>query len=79
MSIFKDIEKRLENLFEGFFNDRFRSALQPVELARKLVAEMDRKRQISVTLVYAPNIYKVSLSPSDLAEIERLKNRSCAS
>ncbi len=73
MSIFKELEKRLENLFEGFFNERFSSALQPVELAKKLVAEMDRKRQISVTLVYAPNKYEVALSVADLAELGRFK------
>lgn len=73
MSIFKDTEKRLENLFEGFFAKRFRTALQPVELARKLMAEMDRGRQISVTFTYAPNIYTVALASKDLAEIERFR------
>lgn len=73
MSIFKEIEKRLENLVEGFFNSRWRSTIQPVELARKLVAEMDRARRISVTVTYAPNIFNVALAPDDLAEIERFK------
>ena len=73
MSIFNEIEKRLENLFEGFFNNRFRSTIQPVELARKLVAEMDRARRISVTVTYAPNIFTIALAPGDLAEIERFK------
>ncbi|MDP1809462.1 MAG: DUF3662 and FHA domain-containing protein [Actinomycetota bacterium] len=73
MSIFKEIEKRLENLFEGFFNNRWRSTIQPVELARKMVAEMDRARRISVTVTYAPNIFTVGLAPADLTEIERFK------
>src|SRR3990172_2602755 len=73
MAIFKDIEKRLENLFEGFFNNQFRSALQPVELARKLAAEMERKRQVSVTNTYAPNVFAVGLSASDLSGIEGFK------
>lgn len=73
MSIFKEIEKRLENLFEGFFNNRFRSTLQPVELARKLAAEMDRTRRVGVSLTYAPNTFTVSLAPEDLSEIERFE------
>ncbi|HEB13112.1 MAG TPA: DUF2662 domain-containing protein [Actinobacteria bacterium] len=73
MEIFKEIEKRLENLFEGFFNTKFRSTLQPVELAHKLTAEMDSKRQVSVANVYAPNIFTVSLAADDLKEIEGFK------
>ena len=73
MEIFREIEKRLENLFEGFFNTKFRSTLQPVELAHKLTMEMDNKRQVSVANVYAPNIFTVSLSADDLEEIEGFK------
>ncbi|HEB12886.1 MAG TPA: DUF2662 domain-containing protein [Actinobacteria bacterium] len=73
MEILKEIEKRLENLFEGFFNTKFRSTLQPVELAHKLTAEMDSKRQVSVSNVYAPNIFTVSLAADDLKEIEGFK------
>jgi hypothetical protein len=70
MTIFKEIEARLENLFEGFFNSKFRSSLQPVELARKLANEMDRNRQISVSQTYSPNIFKVDLSPEDYQQFE---------
>jgi hypothetical protein len=70
MTIFKEIEERLENLFEGFFNSKFRSALQPVELARKLANEMDKGRQISVSQTYGPNIFTVELSPEDCLQFE---------
>lgn len=70
MTIFREIEKRLENLVEGFFNNRFHSSLQPIELARKLAAEMDRKRQISVAHTYAPNAFTVAVAPPDLVEFE---------
>jgi len=73
VAIFKDIEKRLENLFEGFFNAQFRSTLQPVELARKLAAEMDRRRQIGVAHTYAPNSFRVELAEDDFAQIEGFK------
>ncbi len=73
MAIFKDIETRLENLFEGFFNKKFSSALEPVELAHKLTAEMDRKRQVSVAHVYAPNIFSVTLAVTDFSQVEGFK------
>jgi len=70
MDIFREIERRLENLVEGFFTHRFSSALQPVELARKLAAETDRKRQVSVSQIYAPNIFMIHLSPEDFEELD---------
>ncbi len=70
MAIFREIERRLENLVEGFFTRRFSSALQPVELAHKLAAETDRKRQVSVSQTYAPNIFMVHLAPEDFDELD---------
>lgn len=69
MAIFREIERRLENLVEGFFNHRFSSALQPIELARKLTGEMDRKQQVSVTHTYSPNIFMLHLAPQDFEEL----------
>jgi hypothetical protein len=70
MAIFRDIEQRLENLVEGFFNHRFSSAIQPVELAKKLGVEMDRKRQVSVAHTYAPNVFMIHLAPDDFEALE---------
>ena len=39
--------------------------VQPVELARKLVKEMDDHRTVSVSRVYVPNEYTIYLSPPD--------------
>ncbi|HEX21652.1 MAG TPA: DUF2662 domain-containing protein [Actinobacteria bacterium] len=69
MAIFQEIEKRLENLFEGFFNRQFKSALQPVELAKKLTKEMDRSKTVGIEEIYAPNNYQVFLSESDYEKI----------
>src|SRR4029077_7882573 len=41
MSVLRSIESKLESLFEGVFGRAFRTNVQPVELARKLVKEMD--------------------------------------
>ena len=61
----RTIESKLESLFEGVFGRAFRTNVQPVELARKLVKEMDDHRNVSVSRVYVPNEYTIYLSPGD--------------
>src|SRR5881296_4041225 len=65
MSVLRNIESKLESLFEGVFGRAFRTNVQPVELARKLVKEMDDHRSVSVSRVYVPNEYTIYLSPED--------------
>jgi len=65
MPMLRSIESKLESLFEGVFGRAFRTNVQPVELARKLVKEMDDHRNVSVSRVYVPNEYTVYLSPGD--------------
>jgi hypothetical protein len=65
MTVLRTIESKLESLFEGVFGRAFRANVQPVELARKLVKEMDEHRNVSVSRVYVPNEYTIYLSPDD--------------
>jgi FHA domain-containing protein len=65
MSVLRSIESKLESLFEGVFGRAFRTNVQPVELARKLVKEMDDHRNVSVSRVYVPNEYTIYLSEAD--------------
>jgi hypothetical protein len=65
MSVLRSIESKLESLFEGVFGRAFRTNVQPVELARKLIKEMDDHRNVSVSRVYVPNEYTVYLSEAD--------------
>ena len=65
MSVLRSIERKIEGLFEGVFGRAFRTHVQPIELARKLVKEMDDHRTVSVSRVYVPNEYTVYLSPAD--------------
>jgi len=65
VSVLRAIESKIESLFEGVFGRAFRAHVQPVELARKLVKEMDEHRTVSVSRVYVPNEYAVYLSPAD--------------
>jgi pSer/pThr/pTyr-binding forkhead associated (FHA) protein len=65
VTVLRNIERKIEGLFEGVFGRAFRTHVQPVELARKLAKEMDDHRMISVSRVYVPNEYRVYLSPAD--------------
>lgn len=65
MGVLRGIEHRIESLVEGIFGRAFRTHVQPVELARKLVKEMDDHRTVSVSRTYVPNEYAVYLSPAD--------------
>jgi hypothetical protein len=65
MALLRTIESRIEGLFEGVFGRAFRTHVQPIELARKLVKEMDDHRTVSVSRVYVPNEYTIYLSTED--------------
>jgi hypothetical protein len=70
MAVLRTIEAKIEGLFEGIFGRAFRTHVQPIELARKLVKEMDDHRNVSVANVYVPNEYTVYLSPDDRKQFE---------
>ena len=65
MSLLRSIETRIARLVEGTFGKVFRTSVQPVELARRLVKEMDEHQQRTVRNVYVPNRYDVFLSRED--------------
>jgi FhaA, N-terminal domain/FHA domain len=65
MSMLRNIEQKLEGLVQGAFSRAFKSGVQPVELARKLVREMESHKAQSISRVYVPSQYTVWLSPQD--------------
>lgn len=69
MSLLRELEQRLEALFEGFFTRQFKSGVQPVEIAKKLTREMDAHRTVSVKKVYVPNRYVIYMSPEDAEKL----------
>ena len=71
MPILRDFERRLGSLVEGFFATTFRSGLQPVELAKRLLREMDANRTVGVREVWAPNRFVFSLSELDAGRFEQ--------
>jgi hypothetical protein len=70
MAVLRSIESKIEGLFEGVFGRAFRTHVQPIELARKLVKEMDEHRSVSVSRVYVPNEYTVYLSSNDRKQFD---------
>jgi hypothetical protein len=70
VSILRGFERRLGNLVEGFLASTFRSGLQPVEVAKRIVREMDAGRTVGVRDVWAPNRFVVSLSEEDARRFE---------
>ena len=70
MPVLRSIESKIEGLVEGVFGRAFRTHVQPIELARKLVKEMDDHRNVSVSRVYVPNEYTVYLSPADRKQFD---------
>ena len=58
-------ESRVQRAFEGIFGRTFKGFVQPVELAQKLVKEMDEGREESLSRTYAPNRFIVYLCRRD--------------
>lgn len=70
ISVLRNLEAKIEGLVEGMFSRAFKSEVQPVELARKLVREMDAHKTVSVSQVYVPNEYVIWLAEEDRARFE---------
>lgn len=73
MSVLRTLETKIADLVEGAFGRAFRSEITPVELARRLVREMDRHRTNSLSSTVVPNEYVVWLSPADRRHFEAIE------
>jgi hypothetical protein len=65
VGILNDFERRLEGTIEGIFAKAFRSGLHPVELATRILKEMEAGKTVGVRGVWVPNHYVFGLSPPD--------------
>ena len=72
MGLVDDFERRLERVVEGVFSKAFRSDVEPAELGRRLLREMEAGKSVSVGAVYVPNDYVIHLAPEDFARFEGL-------
>jgi hypothetical protein len=69
----QDLEVLFKRYWEGMFK-KGAGPMQPVEVARALVREMDDKRRVSVSRVYAPNVFAVNLGSADFEETAPLQS-----
>jgi hypothetical protein len=67
-------ERRLERLVEGGFGKAFRSGLQPVEIGRRLVREMDIGRTLGVRGTVVPNDFTIRVAADDLQRFEGFRD-----
>lgn len=72
--ILRDFERRLGGMVEGLFSKAFRSGVQPVEIAKRIIREMEAGRSVGVSEVWAPNRFELSLSPEDAARYEQAED-----
>lgn len=62
-------ESFLENHIEGFFNRRFSSSLEPVELSKALQRELVRQRRKAEAGHVVPNEYLLTLGAEDYEQL----------
>lgn len=69
--VLKSFEDRLERIVEGVFSRSFKSGLQPVEIGRRLIREMDASRTVDVGgRALAPNRFVIRMSEEDYERFE---------
>ena len=68
--VLKNVENRLERMFEKTFSRPFKSALQPVEIGSRSVRELDLTRRLSSQGPISPNQVTVWLGPADAARFD---------
>ncbi len=69
VNFIRNLENIFEKYIEGFFNKKFSSGLQPIEIAKQLVKEMENEKSIGVSHIFAPNNYLVYLNQEDFERI----------
>jgi hypothetical protein len=74
VGVLRNFESRLERGIEGFFTKAFRSGLQPVELAKRILREMEAQKTVSVREVWVPNRYVLHISAEDRERFENMEN-----
>ena len=65
MGVLRNFESRLERGIEGFFKAAFRSGLHPVEMAKRILREMEAAKTVSVRETWVPNRYVLWISEED--------------
>jgi hypothetical protein len=70
LGILNEFERRLDGLIEGLFSRAFKTGLHPVELANRILKEMESHKTIGVREVWVPNRYAFRLATEDAERFE---------
>lgn len=70
MGVMRKAESGVERAFQGMFGRRAKVNVKPVELAHKLVKEMEDGRVSALSRIYVPHEFTVYLCPQDWARYE---------
>lgn len=65
VGVMRKSESRIQRAFEGIFGRTFKGHVQPVELAQKLVKEMEENKVDLLSRAYVPNRFTVFLCRQD--------------
>jgi hypothetical protein len=68
--VLKNVENRLERIFERTFSRPFKATLQPIEIGTRIVREVDLTRRLSTQGPISPNVVRVWLGPVDAQRFE---------
>ncbi len=72
--VLRSFEDRLERLVEGVFSRAFKSGLQPVEVGRRLVREMEASRTVDVRgRALAPNRFVIRVAVDDFQRFAQIQ------
>ena len=71
MGILSEFERRLEGAIEGIFTKAFRTGVHPVELATRILKELEAGKTVGVRQVWVPNRFTFRLSPPDRERFEK--------
>jgi hypothetical protein len=78
LKFIRQVENIFEKYIEGYFNNKFSSELQPVEVARQIIKEMETEKTVGVSKIYVPNSYSVYISKADYERIAPYRQSICA-
>jgi hypothetical protein len=67
------LERLASQVLEGWTARLFRTRLQPVQVAKRLIRAMESHQTISLAKTFVPNSYVVSLAPADFTQFEPYK------
>ena len=72
--VLRNFERRLEHLVEGTFARVFKTGLNPVEIGRRIVREIDANQSVAVDGALAvPNHYWVYISTADYERFQEVE------